>query len=101
MRSGVRVLRDPRPHRRASLARFVFQGNLTRAQCFSKRQYNLAIMSTRTNETWLSDLRDSGLARELALEDLRAIIQKGLPFALSRWLSPDQPQFNALVDEVT
>src|SRR3989304_4453186 len=58
-------------------------------------------MSTRTNEPWLSDLRDSGLARELALEDLRAVIHKGLPFALSRWLSPDLPPFNALVEEVT
>lgn len=58
-------------------------------------------MSTRTNETWLSDLRATGAARETALEDLRAVIQKGLPYALSRWLSPDQPQFNALVEEVT
>lgn len=41
------------------------------------------------------------MERESAIEDLRAIIQKGLPYALSRWLSPDQPQFNALVDEVT
>lgn len=41
------------------------------------------------------------MEREAALEDLRSVIQKGLPYALSRWLSPDQPQFNALVDEVT
>lgn len=58
-------------------------------------------MATRANEQWLADLRASGLERESAIEDLRAIIQKGLPYALSRWLSPDQPQFNALVDEVT
>src|SRR5215207_7816360 len=58
-------------------------------------------MPTRTNEAWLSDLRSSGLAREEALEDLRSVIQKGLPYALSRWLSPDQPQFNSLVEEVT
>lgn len=58
-------------------------------------------MPTRTNETWLSDLRSNGSVREEALEDLRAVIQKGLPYALSRWLSPDQPQFNSLVDEVT
>jgi RNA polymerase sigma-70 factor (ECF subfamily) len=37
----------------------------------------------------------------MALEDLRAVIQKGLPYALSRWLSPDLPQFSSLVDEVT
>ena len=58
-------------------------------------------MTARTNEAWLSDLRSSGEAREAALEDLRSIVQKGLPYALSRWLSPDQPQFNSLVEEVT
>lgn len=63
--------------------------------------YNSIIMTVRTNEAWLSDLRSSGEAREAALEDLRSVIQKGLPYALSRWLSPDQPQFNSLVEEVT
>ncbi|HMS00054.1 MAG TPA: sigma-70 family RNA polymerase sigma factor [Anaerolineales bacterium] len=58
-------------------------------------------MTSRTNEQWLGELRAAGLAREVALDDLRAVIQKGLPYALSRWLSPDQPQFNALVEEVT
>jgi len=58
-------------------------------------------MATRTNEQWLTELRTTGPAREAALEDLRAVIQKGLPYALSRWLSPDQPQFNSLVEEVT
>ncbi len=63
--------------------------------------YNLPIMATRTNEAWLSDLRAEGEKRNAALEDLRSIIQKGLPYALSRWLSPTQPQFEALVEEVT
>jgi len=63
--------------------------------------YNSITMTTRTNEAWLSDLRSSGEAREAALEDLRSIVQKGLPYALSRWLSPDEPQFNSLVEEVT
>src|SRR5512144_3360466 len=58
-------------------------------------------MPTRTNEAWLSDLATPGPQREAALEDLRDIIQKGLPYALSRWLSPDQPQFSSLIDEVT
>jgi len=58
-------------------------------------------MATRTNEAWLSDLRAEGEKRNAALEDLRSIIQKGLPYALSRWLSPTQPQFEALVEEVT
>jgi RNA polymerase sigma-70 factor, ECF subfamily len=35
------------------------------------------------------------------LNDLREIIQKGLPYALSRWLSSDDPLFQPLVDEVT
>ena len=58
-------------------------------------------MPPRTNEAWLSDLRKNGPEREAALEDLRVIVQKGLPYALSRWLSPDQPQFSSLIDEVT
>ena len=58
-------------------------------------------MTTRTNEAWLSDLRAEGEIRNAALADLRSIIQKGLPYALSRWLSPSQPQFEALVEEVT
>ena len=58
-------------------------------------------MTTRTNEAWVSDLRSNGEDRSKALEDLRLIIQRGLPYALSRWLSPDQPQFGALVEEVT
>jgi RNA polymerase sigma-70 factor (ECF subfamily) len=67
----------------------------------SKLFYNFPIMATRSNEAWLSDLRASGETKSMALEDLRAVIQKGLPYALSRWLSPDLPQFNSLVDEVT
>ncbi len=58
-------------------------------------------MQSRTNEAWLTDLRSSGPERDAALEDLRLIIEKGLPYALSRWLSPDLPQFSALIDEVT
>ena len=58
-------------------------------------------MTTRTNEAWLSDLGTKGSAREAALEDLRAVIHRGLPYALSRWRSPDDPQFTSLVEEVT
>jgi RNA polymerase sigma-70 factor, ECF subfamily len=58
-------------------------------------------MKTRTNEVWLSDLRSTGENHEEALSDLRAIIQKGLPYALSRWLSSDDPLFEPLVEEVT
>jgi RNA polymerase sigma-70 factor (ECF subfamily) len=58
-------------------------------------------MTTRTNEAWLSDLRSTGLAHEGALNDLRGTIQKGLPYALSRWLSPTDPLFQPLIEEVT
>jgi len=58
-------------------------------------------MDSRSNEAWLEDLRASGPAREAALDDLHSIIQKGLPYALSRWLSPDDPLFTPLVEEVT
>ncbi len=58
-------------------------------------------MTTRTNKEWLSDLKNNGAAREAALADLREIVQHGLPYALSRWLSPDDPLFPPLVEEVT
>jgi RNA polymerase sigma-70 factor, ECF subfamily len=58
-------------------------------------------MASRSNEEWLEALHGNGENRSKALEDLRLVIQRGLPYALSRWLSPDQPQFGALVEEVT
>lgn len=58
-------------------------------------------MSTRSNEAWLSDLRNTGVIHEEALQDLREVIQKGLPYALSRWLSSSDPLFPPLVEEVT
>ena len=63
--------------------------------------YNFARMNTRTNESWLDELRSPGPVREVALDDLHAIVQKGLPYALSRWLSPEDPLFTPLVEEVT
>ena len=58
-------------------------------------------MPTRTNEQWLADLQAEDPARDIALDDLRAVIAKGLPYALSRWVSPSEPQFEFLVEEVT
>ena len=55
--------------------------------------------TTRSNDEWRRDLKESGPAQEAALADLRAIIARGLPYALSKWLSPSDPQFDALVDE--
>ncbi|HSQ38518.1 MAG TPA: sigma-70 family RNA polymerase sigma factor [Anaerolineales bacterium] len=58
-------------------------------------------MPTRTNEEWIADLQTDGPPREAALGDLRAIIMNGLPYALSRWVSHSEPQFEFLVEEVT
>lgn len=57
-------------------------------------------MVTRSNEMWLADLRAKGPARESALADLRQVLQHGLPFALSRWISPEDSLFTSLVEEV-
>jgi RNA polymerase sigma-70 factor (ECF subfamily) len=58
-------------------------------------------MATRTNEMWIADLRGDASSRDSALSDLRVTIQHGLPYALSRWVSPDDPLFAPLVEEVT
>jgi RNA polymerase sigma-70 factor (ECF subfamily) len=50
---------------------------------------------------WLADLQTVGTAREAALADLREVIQRGLPYALSRWVAPEDPLFAPLVEEVT
>jgi RNA polymerase sigma-70 factor (ECF subfamily) len=57
-------------------------------------------MSNRTNEQWLFDLRSPGEKQEAALTDLRAIVMSGLPFALRRYLSPNDPNFDDLAEEV-
>ncbi len=57
-------------------------------------------MSNRTNVEWLSDLRSAGAAQEAALADLHSVILGGLPYALADWLSPDDPQFAALAEQV-
>jgi RNA polymerase sigma-70 factor (ECF subfamily) len=58
-------------------------------------------MSNRDNDAWIADLGTAGAARDAALSDLRLVVQRGLPFALSRWVSPDDPLFAPLVEEVT
>jgi RNA polymerase sigma-70 factor (ECF subfamily) len=58
-------------------------------------------VSKRTNAQWLSDLSEPGFEQETALADLRSIIRAGLPYALSKWLSPSDPKFDALIDEAT
>ena len=58
-------------------------------------------MIDRSNEEWLAELKSDGPDKEAALADLRAVIHNGLPYALSNYLSPDNPQFKSLADEVT
>ena len=53
----------------------------------------------RSNDEWRRDLKTPGHAQETALADLRVIVARGLPYALSKWLSPSDPQFEALVEE--
>ncbi len=55
--------------------------------------------TARTNAEWLSDLGSPGPAREAALADLRAQVLAGLPRALSPFLSPTDPRFEALAEE--
>ena len=55
----------------------------------------------RTNEQWIADLSYPGQPQEAALSDLRKIIMAGLPYALTKWLSPTEPQFESLIEEST
>ena len=59
-----------------------------------------AAMGTRSNAEWLADLSVASSARDTALADLRAIVAAHLPYALSGWLSPGDPQFDALAEDV-
>ena len=57
-------------------------------------------MTFRSNDEWLADLRATNDRRESALADLRALILRGLPFALGGKLSPEHPAFDALTEDV-
>lgn len=57
-------------------------------------------MSVRDNEAWVADLRASGERRDAALGDLHDLLRSHLPHGLSRWLSPGDPQFDALLEDV-
>ena len=57
-------------------------------------------MVQRTNDEWVSDLRAGDERQSLALEDLRAIILRGLPYALSGKLPSTSPVLLALTEEV-
>ena len=57
-------------------------------------------MDKRTNEEWIADLRAGGERQAQALEDLRAIILRGLPYAIAGRIAPNSPESEALVEEV-
>jgi RNA polymerase sigma-70 factor, ECF subfamily len=57
-------------------------------------------MDKRTNEEWVADLRAGGDRQAQALEDLRAVILRGLPYAIAGRLDPNSPQSEALTEEV-
>jgi RNA polymerase sigma-70 factor (ECF subfamily) len=54
----------------------------------------------RSNEEWIADLSSSGPDQEQALADLGDVVQRGLPYSLSKYLSPKDPHFDGLVEEV-
>lgn len=56
-------------------------------------------MTNRTNEEWLSALCEAGPDQDTALSDLHAIILSGLPYALSKYLSPGDPNFASLAEQ--
>ncbi|MBI3163655.1 MAG: sigma-70 family RNA polymerase sigma factor [Chloroflexi bacterium] len=57
-------------------------------------------MDKRTNEEWIADLRAGGEPQAQALEDLRAIILRGLPYAIAGRIAPNSPESEALVEEI-
>ncbi|MCI0553737.1 MAG: RNA polymerase sigma factor [Anaerolineae bacterium] len=57
-------------------------------------------MEKRTNEEWIADLRAGEDRQAQALEDLRAIILRGLPYAFTGRLDPNSPESEALAEEV-
>ncbi|OGO26769.1 MAG: hypothetical protein A2W33_02275 [Chloroflexi bacterium RBG_16_52_11] len=57
-------------------------------------------MSSRSNDQWIAGLRSKSPDQDAALADLRTIILAGLPYALSGWLSSDDPRFQPLAEEV-
>jgi len=54
----------------------------------------------RDNRSWLKDLRSEGEERDNALNDLRDILLRVLPNALTRYLPPEGGHFDAFLDDV-
>jgi len=54
----------------------------------------------RDNTAWITDLQSEGTQQADALKDLRQLLMKILPVALSRWLPPSDPHFDAFLEDV-
>jgi len=55
--------------------------------------------NTRDNDAWLNDLQAGGAQRDAALLDLHALLLRALPQGLSRLLSPENPEFESLIED--
>src|SRR5919109_4984823 len=55
--------------------------------------------NTRDNHAWLRDLRASGIQRDVALTDLRALLIRALPKGIAGWLSPEHPEFEPFIED--
>jgi RNA polymerase sigma-70 factor, ECF subfamily len=55
--------------------------------------------NTRDNDMWLRDLRASGVQRDVALTDLRALLLRALPKGIAGWLSPENPEFEPFIED--
>ncbi len=65
-----------------------------------RQAYNHQAVGKRTNEEWIADLRAGGDRQALALEDLRAILLRGLPYAIAGRIAPNSPEAEALTEEI-
>jgi RNA polymerase sigma-70 factor, ECF subfamily len=48
---------------------------------------------------WLRDLRATGVQRDVALADLRALLLRALPKGIAGWLSPEHPEFEPFIED--
>ncbi|HEX9840671.1 MAG TPA: sigma-70 family RNA polymerase sigma factor, partial [Anaerolineales bacterium] len=63
--------------------------------------FTAVMTSARDNHAWLRDLHAGGVQRDAALADLRALLIRALPQGISRWLSPDNPEFESFIEDTT
>jgi RNA polymerase sigma-70 factor, ECF subfamily len=57
--------------------------------------------SARDNHAWLRDLHAGGIQRDAALADLRALLLSALPKGIAVWLSPENPEFEPFIEDMT